>query len=76
VRSIVSIIDAGTPISSNEIRFTQDNDRGRLTVNMLIANGRWRVFRSVRESGEKLVDNGLFAGDSNDTPWLQKCSSF
>ncbi len=72
-RSSVSTIDSAAVVSSNEIKFVQDNERGRLTINVILANNRWRALRSVRENGEKLIENGLFAGDHADTPWLNKC---
>lgn len=71
-----SVIDSASALVPNEIIMSMANERRRLNVRVRVDGGRWRVWETVHENGQRLVSDGrIVEGTRAEMPWLNKCTA-
>jgi hypothetical protein len=61
-------------LGPDTMQFNETGRQSELTITVARINGRYRSWRSVRASGEVLIDDGKFASSGNPTQAFEKCN--
>jgi len=72
-RAAVSVADTITELDPGQLIVSWPDDKGRV-INVVHQQGsRGRLMESVRDTGEKLYENGRRVRDNLETKWFSKC---
>jgi len=72
-RVLAGIADFLVESNPNEVVILVKTERGRSNLTVRLERKRMRTFQSTRDTGEKVIVNGRFAGRELETLWYSKC---
>jgi hypothetical protein len=75
-RTDASMIDSASVEGPDQLMMSMANERRRLNVRLRVEGGRWQLWESVDQNGQRLVSDGRIAGSAGvEMPWLSKCTT-
>jgi len=73
IQGSLSVADRASEAGPNEVAISWVDDHGRTDNVVRVEANRFRLWHSTRETGEKLVVEGIEVDDKAATLWIQKC---